>query len=77
MENDVCSSALQDGVPFEIPDFRKELVRKRYENDKWSPWPVPGQPPPSIKGFITPSEDAIAYARQAWEEMGELSHKVK
>lgn len=66
-------SALQDGAPFEIPDFRKESVRKKYENDNWSPWPedrVPGQPPPSIKGFITPSEDAIAYARKIWEEMG-------
>ena len=53
--------------------FGKESVRKEYEDDNWSPWPEhqgPGQPPPSINGFNPPSEDAVAYARGVWNEMG-------
>ncbi|MCC6444718.1 MAG: Gfo/Idh/MocA family oxidoreductase [Armatimonadetes bacterium] len=66
-------SCLENGAPFEIPDFRREEVRKRYENDDWSPFPEdrrPGQPWPSIKGKVEPSPEAVAYARQIWEEMG-------
>ena len=66
-------SCLDNGAPYEIPDFRKEAVRKGYEDDNWSPWPEhqsPGQPPPSINGFNPPSEEAIAYAREVWDEMG-------
>lgn len=66
-------SCLNNGNHFEIPDFHKESVRKEYESDNWSPWPEdyePGQPPPSIKGWLTPKEDEIAYARQVWKEMG-------
>jgi predicted dehydrogenase len=46
-------SALADGAPFAVPDFRSEASRAAYENDTWSPWPQdagPGQPPPSIRG---------------------------
>jgi len=49
-------SALQGNVSLEVPDFRKEEVRKKYENDHWSPDPkdkdIPGQPLPSILGEI-------------------------
>ena len=48
-------------------------MRKKYENDNWSPWPEdigPGQPPSSIKGWIIPTEEGIAYARQVWKEIG-------
>ena len=49
-------SALQGSISLEIPDFRREEVRKGYENDHWSPDPrdkkVPGQPAPSILGEI-------------------------
>lgn len=48
-------SALQGNVPLAVPDFRNENVRKKYENDDWSPDPKdkrPGQPPPSILGDI-------------------------
>ena len=41
-------SCLANGTPFEIPDFRRESVRAKYENDDWSPMPEdrrPGQPP--------------------------------
>lgn len=49
-------SALNNSAPQEVPDFRIELVRKKYENDNWSPDPkdckLPNQPSPSVKGFI-------------------------
>lgn len=66
-------SALEDGHPFEVPDFREENSRKKYENDNWSPFPKdagPGQPPPSILGRVEPSEQAIAYAKKTWDEIG-------
>ena len=66
-------SCLANGAPFEIPDFRQESVRAKYENDDWSPMPEdrrPGQPPASIKGEITPGPEAMAFAKQIWAEMG-------
>ena len=66
-------SCLDNGAPFEIPDFRDEKVRTQYENDDFSPFPEdkkPGQPLPSIKGEVHPTEEAIAYARKIWDEMG-------
>lgn len=49
-------SALMGNVTLEVPDFRMEEVRKRYENDHWSPDPkdkhISGQPPPSVLGEI-------------------------
>ena len=66
-------SALSNGAPFEIPDFRNESERKKYENDDWSPWPKdrkPGQPWPSIKGEVIPSKEAVDYARKVWKEIG-------
>ena len=65
-------SCLDNGAPYEIPDFRRESVRVEYEDDSWSPWPEhggPGQPPPSINGYNPPSEKAIAYAREVWDEL--------
>lgn len=66
-------SALQDGAPFEVPDFSNEASRSRYENDYWSPWPEhtgPGQPPPSILGSNEPSGQDLAHAREVWNEIG-------
>lgn len=65
-------SCLDDGRPYEIPDFRKESVRKKYENDHWSPFPEdrgPGQPYPSILGPHKPSAKALAAARKIWREI--------
>jgi predicted dehydrogenase len=49
-------SALSGNASLEVPDFRKEEVRKYYENDHWSPDPadrhIPGQPSPSILGEV-------------------------
>lgn len=66
-------SALEDGKPYDMPDFRDESSRKQYENDNWSPWPEhagPGQPPPSMLGFVEPSPKGIELAKQVWKEIG-------
>ena len=66
-------SALQEGRPFDLPDFRKEPERKRYEDDHWSPWPQhtgPGQPPPSILGTPAPTRKGLASARKIWRSIG-------
>ena len=38
-------SVLGRGVPYDIPDFRKEEDRVQYENDTYSPYPKDGNPP--------------------------------
>ena len=66
-------SALQDGAPFDVPDFRKESSRKRHENDQWSPWPDgtgDGQAAATILGTIQPSAKAKAFTRAAWRKAG-------
>jgi predicted dehydrogenase len=66
-------SALADGVPFEIPDFRQESIRRRYAKDDWSPDPArrhAGQPASSVLGRIEPSEKAIVRARKIWAKRG-------
>ncbi len=56
-------SALGGSVPLEVPDFRDEKVRVKYENDHWSPFPqhqgIPGQPPPSVLGNVTIPESVV------------------
>jgi predicted dehydrogenase len=62
-------SALSNGAPFSVPDFRSEAARVAFELDGWSPWPIhagPGQPPPSIRGLVEPSPEAVAHAREIW-----------
>jgi len=66
-------SCLEDGAPFDVPDFRSEKSRKKYANDHWSPWPKdkgPGQPAPSIEGFVKPTKKGLAAARKVWKEIG-------
>ena len=66
-------SALENGAPYSVPDFRSEAARAVYEEDHWSPWPQhagPGQPPPSIRGLIEPDGEAVERARALWREMG-------
>ena len=66
-------SALQDGAPFAMPDFRQESSRRACEDDRWSPFPEdagPGQPPPSIRGFVEPSPRGLAHARSIWKRLG-------
>jgi predicted dehydrogenase len=68
-------SALQNGIPVEIPDFRTEAARQKYQGEVWSPFPedtakAPNQPPPSILGIKVPTDAEVAVARQVWDEMG-------
>ncbi|MDA0746249.1 MAG: Gfo/Idh/MocA family oxidoreductase [bacterium] len=66
-------SALNDSAPQDLPDFRNESVRKKHENDHWSPDPEKkgkGQPPSSILGNIQPSEEAQTLARKIWKKQG-------
>ncbi len=66
-------SALEDGVPLRVPDFRNEAERQEYENDHWSPDPEragPGQPFPSITGEVQPSVEALELANKVWSKNG-------
>ncbi|MCD6365332.1 MAG: hypothetical protein J7M14_05600, partial [Planctomycetes bacterium] len=66
-------SALEEGAPFAMPDWRKESSRKKYEDDHWSPFPDhagPGQPPASIRGEVRPSAKARTKARRIWKKHG-------
>jgi len=66
-------SALEDGKPFEMPNFKKEEDRKRYENDTWSPFPKDGKPgsaPPSILGLKKPTKKGLALAKKIWKQIG-------
>ncbi len=66
-------SCLDDGAAFAIPDFRKKAARKPFLKDQWSPFPEdagPGQPPPSVNGYIKPSASAVGHARTEWKKMG-------
>lgn len=68
-------SALENGAPFAMPDWKNESSRKQYEHDHWSPFPdhagrQPGQPPPSILGANKPSARNLARARKLWKKFG-------
>lgn len=64
-------SALAGGAPVEVPDFRKEAVRKRFENDGFTCDPaVPGHAPHSILGEIRPTREGLALARTVWRKQG-------
>jgi predicted dehydrogenase len=64
-------SCLEGGRPFPIPDFRDPAARAAYRGDTWSPFPEdagPGQPPPSLRGYIPPSAEAITRAEAIWRK---------
>lgn len=64
-------SALANNVAVEVPDFRKEAVRKKYAHDDWSPDPArrkKGQPWPSVLGDIKLSAKARKFTEQVWNE---------
>jgi predicted dehydrogenase len=66
-------SVLADSAPYEIPDFRKPSIRRKYKDDDWSPDPergAKGQPPSSILGKIKPGPDAQKLAHKVWKERG-------
>lgn len=56
-------SALQGGIPVEVPDFRDRAVREMYRDDDWNPDPArrrEGMPYPSVLGDIPVSDENIA-----------------
>ncbi|MFP4028552.1 MAG: Gfo/Idh/MocA family protein [Candidatus Brocadiia bacterium] len=66
-------SCLQNGEPFQIPNFRDEKDRSQFENDDWSPFPGDAGPqsvPPSIQGYIEPSDEVKDEAMQMWQDQG-------
>ena len=66
-------SCLADGQPFAVPDFRSETARGSFEGDCRSPFPEdsgPDQPPPSVRGLIEPSCEAVKHAREVWAGKG-------
>ena len=76
-------SALGGNVCLEVPDFRKEEIRKQYENDNWSPDPkdkhLPGQPSPSILGKIKIPDSVyqmLEEARKAKKTTLEEAYKI-
>lgn len=66
-------SCLDQGNHYEIPDFRVPSMRKKYENDHWSPFPEDrdsqeSPPVPSAYfGMNTPSEEAKSFSKKIWE----------
>jgi predicted dehydrogenase len=66
-------SALANGEPIEVPDFRKEKQRKIIEDDHWTPFSSDARPadaPPSIEGFRKASKQGLAAARKDWKKQG-------
>lgn len=68
-------SALNDGSPLEVPNFKKEADRKKYENDFSSPFPEHAAAngprlPASITGTVEPTAAGRAAAKRVWKEIG-------
>jgi hypothetical protein len=65
-------SALNNGIPFKIPDFKNEAERKNYENDSLSPFPDKNGSvtlPCAIKPY-KPDDDDIKAAEKVWRDNG-------
>jgi hypothetical protein len=72
-------SALANGQPVSVPDFRDEASRRSVEADHWSPWPEnpdPHKPLPSLAGKIEPTAEALAPARRVWRAAGYVGEEV-
>ncbi len=66
-------SALADGAPLEVPDFRSESDRSKVADDHASPFPTHTgsvRLPPSILGTPEPSARDRQQARAFWRKMG-------
>ena len=66
-------SALDDSRSVDVPDLSDREQRRRHATDTWSPDPAaagPGQPPPSVRGFVEPSPDDVEAAQRIWADLG-------
>ncbi|MCP4639150.1 MAG: Gfo/Idh/MocA family oxidoreductase [bacterium] len=66
-------SALEDGAPIDVPDFRDEDARKLFEDDQWTPDPTrdgDDGPASSVLGHLEPSEEAVRFSREVWADVG-------
>lgn len=69
-------SALKDGMPLEVPDFRNETKRAKYAKDNASPFPSHAGKkgyaplPASIAGDLKPTKEGLALAKRVWKEIG-------
>lgn len=74
-------SALEDGAPYPIPDFRFEKIRKKFANDHWSPdvkeKRAKYKAPNSVLGVIKQSPKAIALSQKVWAADGYKEDKKK
>lgn len=65
-------SVVNGNIPFDMPDYKNEEERKKYENDTWNPFRKENidpatQPPITVTGW-KPSEEAYQAALKVWEE---------
>ncbi len=65
-------SAVNGGIPYDVPKFDCEEDRKNYENDNWTPFLKEGDDPanfpPRTLSPWKPTEAAYEKAKQAWED---------
>lgn len=72
-------SALENGKPFEVPDFKSERVRKKYENDNLCPFPdINGTTPMPFNTGETrkPGLKAKELAIKAWRDAGYSEEEI-
>jgi len=65
-------SVLDNGNGYEVPDFRREVSRRKWENDTWSPlkFDDPNAPPVSSRGEREALPAGLKRARQIWRNIG-------
>ena len=66
-------SVLEDSKTYDVPDFRMEEDRKKFENDHYSPNPDTPEEfklPSSVLGDIKPSAGGLSQACKDWQEVG-------
>ncbi len=68
-------SALADGAPLDMPDFRSEANRRKHQDDTYSPFPQHAKRgykklPPSILGTPKPSPKGVKIAKEIWKQIG-------
>jgi predicted dehydrogenase len=64
-------SALEDGSPIDVPDFKKESQRKKVEDDDWCPFHRPGKKADAPVSILPdPKPQGLKNARKVWKKIG-------